>query len=163
MSSLNAEVSDGYLLGAGDKLKVNVFDEPTLSGEFEVGEGGVLALPLIDPIVANGKTPEMLAQVVTSALKSGGYVLDPHVSVEVLKYRPFFILGEVKQPGEYPYRGDLTLQQAVATAGGYTARANKRTIEIQRKQWSVAKRVKLDDATLKIAPGDTITVLEAFF
>lgn len=162
-SSLNADIVSGYQVGAGDKVKVVVFDEPSLSGEFEIGESGAIALPLIGDVAASGRTPSQLASDVTQKLAAGGYVLDPRVSIEVLEYRPFYILGEVGEPGEYPYNGDLTLKQAVAKAGGYTARANKNTVELHRQNWSSAKRVDVSDSTLKIAPGDTVTILEAFF
>lgn len=159
----NAMIVDGYRVGAGDKVKVTVFDEPALSGEYEIGDGGTLALPLIGQIQAIGQTPRQLSEIVSADLRNGGYVLEPRVSIEVLEYRPFFILGEVNEPGEYPYSGDLTLQQAVAKAGGFTPRANKGTVELQRQQWAEPQRLRLDDATLLIAPGDTITILEAFF
>ena len=163
VASLNSDIVEGYRIGSGDRLKVVVFDEASLSGEFEIGESGELALPLIGSVPASGKSTGQLAGLITQELSAGGYVLDPRVSIEVMEYRPFYILGEVSQPGEYPYNGDLTLQQAVAKAGGYTARANKNTVELQRHDWAGAKKVKVSESTLKIAPGDTVTILESFF
>lgn len=159
----NQTLAQGYRIGAGDKLKVTVFDEPTLSGEYQVGVGGDLALPLISPLAAEGQTPEAVSAMITKSLADGGFVLAPRVSVEITTHRPFFILGEVKAPGEYVYSGELTLEQAVAKAGGYTPRAEKKTVVLRRQGWAQDKRVKLGDSALKIAPGDTITVREAFF
>lgn len=162
-SQINSELKAGYHVAAGDKLRVTVFDEPSLTGEYVIGVGGELSLPLIDAIPAGGQTPTTLAQLITEKLKAGGYVLTPRVAVEIIAHRPFYILGEVKQPGEYPYSGDLTFEQAVARAGGFTPRANRRVIEMRRQDWSASQRVKLDGQALKIAPGDTITVRESFF
>jgi len=160
---INSELKSGYQVAAGDKLRVTVFDEPTLTGEYVIGVGGELSLPLIDAIPARGQNPTGLAQLITEELKAGGYVLAPRVAVEIIEHRPFYILGEVKQPGEYPYSGDLTFEQAVARAGGFTPRANRRVIEMRRQDWSASQRVKLNGQALKIAPGDTITVRESFF
>ncbi len=163
VAAANATIAEGYRLGSGDKIKLTVFDEPTLSGEYSVGEGGTLAFPLLGQLAVLGQTPGQLADLVATDLQSGGYVLAPRVSVEVLEYRPFYILGEVTEPGEYPYSGELTLYQAVAGAGGFTPRANRRMVEIRRQQWAMARRVPIDEAPLLVAPGDTIMILEAFF
>ena len=162
-STINAELNSGYRIATGDELKVTVFDEESLTGQFEIGDGGLLAMPLIGAIDVDGLTATDVAAMVEKQLKDGGYVLAPRVSVEVLEHRPFFILGEVAKPGEYPYTGDLTLAQAVAKAGGYTPRAEKGTIELTRQAWRSARLVKIDAQALKIAPGDTIIVREAFF
>lgn len=162
-AEVNRGLADGYQLGAGDRLRVTVFDEPELTGEYRLGVGGDLSLPLIQAIPAAGVSPAALARKIETNLKEGGYVLAPRVSVEVLDHRPFYILGEVNTPGEYPYTGEISIQQAIAKAGGYTARANKKTIVLRRQEWSASKRIRLDDELLKIAPGDTIMVQEAFF
>lgn len=159
----NAGLAQGYRIADGDKLKVTVFDEPTLTGEFGVGLDGSLSLPLIASMEASGQTPNELAAKITSALAAGGYVLSPRVSVEVSQHRPFYILGEVNAPGEYPYIGDLTVDQAIAKAKGYSPRANKSEVVLQRHGWTEGRRVRLDSAPLLIAPGDTIKVQEAFF
>jgi polysaccharide biosynthesis/export protein len=163
VADANAGLAQGYRIADGDKLKVTVFDEPTLTGEFGVGLDGSLSLPLITSIQARGQTPNELAAKITSALAAGEYVISPRVSVEVSQHRPFFILGEVKAPGEYPYIGDLTIEQAIAKAQGYSARANKSEVILRRQGWAEGRRVRLDSAPLLIAPGDTITVQEAFF
>lgn len=162
-SKLNQEVAVGYRIAAGDKLKVTVFEEPSLTGEYQIGGSGDLAIPLIDPIPAKGLTPNEIATIIAEKLKAGGYVLVPRVAAEVIINRPFYILGEVKLPGEYPYGGDMTLEQAVARAGGFSPRANRTTILLRRQDWTSARKVKLDGPALRIAPGDTITIRESFF
>lgn len=162
-SQANSELTTGYLIGAGDQLKVTVFDEDTLTGEYDVGIGGVLAMPLLDPLFVQDKGPIEVAKMIETNLAEGGYVLYPKVSVEILEHRSFFILGEVATPGEYPHNGELTLEQAVAKAGGYTARADKSTVVLRRQAWPESKMVKLGQTALKVAPGDTITVKESFF
>ncbi len=163
VTDANAGLVQGYRIADGDKLRVTVFDEPTLTGEFGVGLDGSLSLPLIASMQASGQTPSELAAKITSSLAAGDYVLSPRVSVEVAQHRPFYILGEVNAPGEYPYIGDLTVDQAIAKAKGYSARANKSEVVLQRQGWTQGRRVRLDAAPLLIAPGDTITVQEAFF
>lgn len=163
VNSTNQDLTQGYQVASGDKLRVTVFDEPNLTGEYEIGVDGELSLPLIEAIPAAGVTTSKMSELIATKLKEGGYVLAPRVSVEIILHRPFFILGEVVKPGEYSYSGDLTLDQAVAKAGGYTARAEKKAITLRRQQWASARRVKLDSTPLKIAPGDTITIQEAFF
>lgn len=162
VAELNSELRTGYQIGAGDKLRITVFDEPNLTNDYVVNESGAVAIPLIDEVPANQLTTSQFAGKIAEKLKSGGYVLTPKVAVEILKHRPFYILGEVAKPGEYPYTGDLTLAQAVATAGGYTARADTHSIKIQRRADDQPTLVKLD-APLRIAPGDTIIIKEAFF
>lgn len=159
----NAGLNQGYRIAGGDKLKVSVFDEPTLTGEFGVGLNGGLSLPLIAPMQASGLAPEQLATKIAAVLAEGGFVLSPRVTVEVSQHRPFYILGEVAAPGEYPYIGDLTVEQAIAKARGFTPRANKSEVVLRRQGWAEGKRVRLGTTPLLIAPGDTITVQEAFF
>ncbi len=163
VTDANTEYTGGYRIADGDKLKVIVFDEPTLSGDFGVGLDGGISLPLINSMRAAGQTPNELAENINTALSAGGYVLAPRVSVEVSQHRPFYILGEVKAPGEYPYVGDLTVEQAIAKAQGYSARANRSEVVLRRQGSNAARRVRLDTVPLLIAPGDTITVQEAFF
>lgn len=159
----NGGLAAGYYVNAGDKLKITVFDEEPLTGEYDVGTGGTISLPLLDPMVVKDMTATQVAQLVEQKLAEGGYVLYPRVSAEIVAYRSFFILGEVATPGEYPHGGELTLEQAVAKAGGYTPRAQKNSVVLKRQDWPESRLIKLGEATLKIAPGDTITVKEAFF
>lgn len=163
VSESNRGLVSGYQVAAGDKLRITVFDEPTLTGDYEIGDDGAVAFPLIQPVKASGLTTAELANAISNELSRGGYVLVPRVAIEVTEHRPFYILGEVAKPGEYPYSGELTLNQAVAKAGGFTARANKRVIKLQRQSSAAATRIRLDGTPLKIAPGDTIIVQEAFF
>lgn len=162
-SQANSEIAAGYQIDAGDKLKITVFDEDTLTGEYTVGTGGAISLPLLEPIPVKNMSAREVAQLIEGKLAAGGYVLYPRVSVDILEYRPFFILGEVATPGEYPHGGDLTLEQAVAKAGGYTPRAQKNAVVLKRQDWPESRLIELGEAPLKIAPGDTIIIRESFF
>ncbi|GGD48074.1 polysaccharide biosynthesis/export family protein [Croceicoccus pelagius] len=161
--SANSAVERGNTLAAGETVKVGVFNEPTLTGEFMIGPDGNLALPLIGVVQAAGQTSTSLATLIGTRLSEGGYVLDPKVNVETLAYRPVYVLGEVQKPGEYAYSTDMTLLQAIAKAGGYTPRAAKSYVVLQRPTWAEPKRVELKESVLQIAPGDTIMVSESFF
>src|SRR5690348_16769692 len=111
-----------YTLDAGDRLRVVVFGQPGISNSYTVDAGGNVTLPLVGTIAARGRTTQALAKTITERLKAG-YVREPNVSVEVEAYRPFFILGEVTTPGQYPYVANITAQAAVAIAGGFSPRA----------------------------------------
>lgn len=149
---------DDYLLGPGDKVRVTVFGEPYLSGEFIVSAGGSIAMPLIEPVQVNRGTVVDAQQQIEKALRAG-FVGEPHVSVEVLEYRPFFVIGEVKEPGSYPYVADMTVMHAVAIAGGFTPRAAKSKIVIQRNGQEITE---VQNNTT-VMPDDIITVKERFF
>ncbi len=159
-----ATAADGagdYRLGAGDKVRVIVFDEKDLSGEFVVGDSGNIDLPLIGSVKAQGSTVEEFQARVVGQLRNG-YLNDPKVSVEVLNYRPFFITGEVKQGGEFPYKSGLTIQDAVGVAGGYTYRAETSYAYLRRAGQD--REVKLSLASrVPIKPGDSIRIPERFF
>ena len=159
----NRQVGEGYAVTTGDRLKVTVFDEPNLTGEYVIGASGELALPLIEPIPASGQPPNRIAEAIGARLKAGGYILNPRVAVEIMKFRPIYVLGEVGRPGEYPYDGKLTYLQAVAKAGGFTPRANRKVVELQRPGWPSGRVIKLTETPLAVAPGDTLVVREAFF
>lgn len=159
----NSELTSGYRIDAGEKLKVTVFDEETLTGEYDVGFGGVLSLPLLEPIVVKDKDTTEVARLIEARLADGGYVLDPRVSIEIVDHRSFFILGEVTTPGEYAHNGELTLEQAVAKAGGFTPRADKHKVILKRQTWEAGRLIDLDQMALQVAPGDTITIRESFF
>lgn len=153
-----------YQLGVGDKVRVTVFGEEELTGEYAVGPDGSLALPLIGNIAASGRTPGELQADIADKL-SPEYILDPRVSIDVLTYRPFYILGEVNKPGEYPYSADqLTVAQAVAVAGGFTYRANTKTVFIRHKdEQSESKYSIKDGKPVWVRPGDTIRIGERYF
>ena len=150
-----------YRLGSGDKLRVIVFGEESLSGEFLISGAGKISFPLIGDIDALGKTiPEIQSSIETKL--ADGYLKQPKVSAEVLNYRPFYILGEVMKPGEYPYTNGLTVLNAVATAQGFTYRADKRKVFIKRAATDEEKAEALTPNTA-VAPGDTIRIGERLF
>lgn len=151
----------GYILGPRDKLRIIVYGETALSGEFFVSSNGKLSLPLIGEVQAAGLTVSRLQATIENSLKEG-YLKDPRVSAEVLTFRPFYILGEVSKPGEYPYNDGLTVLAAVATAGGFTYRANTKRVFIKGANDTSEKSVKLNSSTM-VTPGDTIRVPERFF
>ena len=155
------DVVDSYKLGAGDRLKVNVFGEDSLSGEFEIDGQGMVALPLIGNVSAGGSDVRAVEQAITTKLKDG-YLVNPRVSIEVLNFRPFFILGEVKNPGSYPYVNGLTVLNAVALAGGFTHRARTDVVMIRHGSNKTEKEFESGEDG-KVLPGDVIRVTERFF
>lgn len=152
---------DIYQLGAGDKIRVIVYNEPQLSGDFSVSSDGEISLPLIGTVKVAGKPIERVSQEVQARL-SDGYLRDPRVSMEVATYRPFFILGEVRSPGQFPYLSGLTVMNAIATAQGYTPRARKSTVRIRRFGDQYEQEYVLTP-DLRVFPGDTIRLTERFF
>lgn len=153
---------DSYTLGAGDRLRVTVYNEPTLSGSFSIAGDGNLALPLIGNVQAGDKTPREVEAIIRDKLIGGDFVKNAQVSVELTTYRPYYILGEVNRPGQYPYVAGIKLQQAIAAAGGYTYRANRGKAFIQRGADPAEKPVKIKGAAQPIAPGDTIRIGERY-
>ena len=150
-----------YRLGSGDKVRVTVYGEPDLSGEFFVTGSGLVSLPLVGEVKAAGLKVGEFQEAVQRAL-SDGYLKEPRVSAEVLGFRPFYILGEVTKPGTYPYTSGLTVLNAVATAGGYTYRADKKQVFIKRDGATTEVKTVLSPSTT-VAPGDTIRIGERFF
>lgn len=150
-----------YRLGAGDQIRVTVFGEENLSGRFAVDGSGLVSLPLVGEVEAMGLTVREFQSNVDAALRNG-YLKDPKVSAEIIEYRPFYILGEVKRPGTYPYQSGLTVLNAVATAEGFTYRANQRAVFIRRNGEAKEQRYPLTSTT-PVQPGDTIRVSERFF
>jgi protein involved in polysaccharide export with SLBB domain len=150
-----------YTLGTGDKLKVTVYGEPDLSGDFVVDGSGQVGMPLVGQVKAAGLTIHEFVAEVTASL-SQGYLKDPKVSVEVENFRPFFILGEVNKPGEYPYQSGINALDAIALAGGFTYRADDSQVFVRRNGSS--KELELPaDASTKIYPGDIMRVAERIF
>jgi protein involved in polysaccharide export with SLBB domain len=150
-----------YVLGPGDKLKVTVFGNDDLSGETEVDPSGQVTLPLIQQVPAAGKTVSQLEAEIRKKL-SPDFVKNPRLSIEVLNYRPFYIIGEVKNPGSYPYVAGMTVVNAIALAGGFTYRANKDEVQILRAADPAHKPASAlrGDTVL---PGDVIEVKERLF
>jgi protein involved in polysaccharide export with SLBB domain len=151
-----------YKLGPGDKIRVTVFDEQQLSGEFLIANNGAVAIPLLGEVKAGGLTPSEFKVAVEEQLTASGLVRQPKVSTDVVSYRPFFILGEVNKPGQYPYAIGLTVTKAVATAGGFTYRANNKMVYVTREGETREMAVSITAASA-ISPGDTIRIAERSF
>jgi polysaccharide biosynthesis/export protein len=150
-----------YVLGPNDRVRLKVYGEPDIGGEYEIDNTGQISVPLAGHIRAAGLTTKELERAIAAAL-SKGIVRDPRVNVEVALYRPYYILGEVKKSGEYPYRLGLTVLDAVASAGGYTYRANESKVYVRRAGSGAEQSYSLD-APIMVYPGDNIRVPERFF
>ena len=150
-----------YTLGVGDKVRINVYREPELSGEFAVGGTGTIAMPLIGEVPVKGLTRAEVEAALTSRL-SPAFVRNASVSVEVYDFRTFSILGEVQRPGTYAAREGTTLTAAIAAAGGYTYRANERRVLLKRADGPTYYGVDAD-ADVEVRPGDAIRVTEVHF
>ncbi|QNT71201.1 polysaccharide export protein [Defluviicoccus vanus] len=150
-----------YVLGPGDKVRITVFGQEDLSGEFDVDAAGMLSLPLIQAVPAQGLTPQQVEKEIATKLEPD-FLRNPRVNVEVLTYRPFYIYGEVLKPGGYPYVNEMTVHNAIALAGGFTYRARTSYVIIRRtKDGKVTEEEAKLDA--KVAPGDVIEVRERYF
>lgn len=158
-SSQDAEAA--YVLGTGDKLHINIFGQHDLDGNYLVDGSGNIQFPLIGQVKAAGKTVPQLQQTITAAL-SKGYLVNPSVSIEVTSNRPFYILGEVKAPGQYPYVMGMSVITAVALAGGYTFRADESDVYVRRAGSDKEVEMPASEKT-KVEPGDIIRVPERFF
>lgn len=152
---------DAYRLESDDRVRVTVFGHQDLSGEFEVDGAGFVSLPLIQFVQAAGKTTQELEQAITAKLKPN-YLKHPRVSVEVLSYRPIYIIGEVRNPGSYPYINDMKVINVVALAGGYTYRAAKKKIKIIRADDPSKRKQKASEDSV-VHPGDIVEVYERLF
>jgi len=152
---------DPYKLSSGDRIRVTVYGEPDLSGEFDVSDQGYVALPLIGQIVVKGMTPSAIEKIVTDKLGQN-YLVNPRVNVEVINYRPIYVIGEVKTPGQYPYASGLRVVNAVALAGGYTPRARKSPLYVKHADDPTGTEHEVSEETV-VLPGDVIRVAERFF
>lgn len=150
-----------YRLGADDKVRINVYGEDPLNAEYLVGSDGNISFPLLGMVAAKGLTLAELQALLTLRLAQSA-IVDPKVSVDIVEYRPFYVLGEVQKAGQYPYRTGLTIMAAVATAGGFTYRANHKVVMIQRFGEVAEQRLPLTPQTL-VLPGDTIRIKERHF
>jgi polysaccharide biosynthesis/export protein len=150
-----------YLLDAGDRLRIQVFGQEGLTNSYVVDASGNVSITLIGTIPARGITTLDLSRRIAERLRNG-YIRNPHVSVEVEAYRPFFILGEVNAPGQYPYVPNMTVEAAIAIAGGYAPRAHKSEVLLGRSYNGEVMRGKVPP-DFPLRPGDTITVKERWF
>jgi polysaccharide export outer membrane protein len=160
-ASAPANYAPSYTLDSGDKLRVVVFGQDGITNSYMVDAGGNISLPLIGTVPARGLSTQQLSKVIADRLKQG-YVREPHVTVEVEAYRPFFILGEVTNPGQYPYVANLTAEMAVAIAGGFSPRAKKNKVELTRN--APGQQIHGDvPLGYPLRPGDTVVVKERWF
>ena len=150
-----------YKLGAGDKIMISVFGEEEMEKELILTDAGSITYPFLGEFRVRGLTLGQLEKLVTDKLKDG-YYIDPRVSVTMMEYRKFFVSGEVKEPGGFAFEPGLTLEKAVALAGGFTQRASKKEITVTREEngKAIERTLSLNDSVL---PGDIITISESFF
>lgn len=150
-----------YHLDAGDKLRVVVFGQEGLTNTYAIDAGGAITMPLIGAVAARGRTPAGLATEIAAKLRNG-YIREPSVAVEVEAYRPFFILGEVAAPGQYPYVPNMSVESAVAIAGGFSPRAKRDSVTLTHTEAAGPSRAIVPLGTA-ISPGDTVLVGERWF
>lgn len=158
---LAAAFNEPYVLASGDRLRVNVFGQQNLTNSYAIEPDGMIAMPLVGRLKVAGQTSDQARAGIEQRLRSG-FLRDPNVSVEIESYRPFFILGEVTNAGQYPYIAGMTAQNAVAIASGFTPRAVRNKVELTRRTGD--RLFKADvPLTYPIRPGDTLTVEERWF
>lgn len=151
-----------YRLDAGDEVRISAYGLDALNNAYIVSDAGDISLPLIDNVQARGKTVGELQSDIIRLLVERQILRSPSVNVQITKYRPFYILGEVKSPGEYPYRPGMSVLTAIAMAGGYTFRANQKNMTITRQIEGRNVMGRAGDTTT-VQPGDTIRVSERWF
>lgn len=152
----------GMRLQAGDKLKITVYNEDKLTGEYEIDSSGALSLPLAGTVQAEGLTRPELEQLLSKKLSASRYLKNPKVTVDVANFRPFYVLGEVERPGEFPYRSGLNVMGAIAVAGGSTYRASQSYVLIQRAGEEEFQEYKLAP-NVRVYPGDVVKIPERYF
>ncbi|OYU49190.1 MAG: sugar transporter [Rhizobiales bacterium PAR1] len=155
------EARETYTLAGGDRLRVIIFGQDSLSNSYSVDGSGRISMPLIGLIDAQGRTTYALARQIEAKLREG-YLREPKVSVEVEQYRPFFVLGEVTTSGQFPFVNNMTVQTAVAIAGGFSPRANRNYAELTRTHMGETYVVEVP-LTTPVRPGDTIVIKERYF
>src|ERR1700739_4415254 len=156
-----AAYDNAYHLDAGDKLRVVVYGQEGLTNSYAIDAGGSITMPLMRAVAARGKTAAGLAADISARLRNG-YIREPSVAVEVETYRPFFILGEVQAPGQYPYVPNMSVESAVAIAGGFSPRAKRDTVTLTHTDGAGSTRVVVPLGT-SVSPGDTVLVGERWF
>jgi polysaccharide export outer membrane protein len=160
-TAVSADNNSSYRLSSDDEISITVFNEPDMSiDKIKVSTNGTISMPLLGQVTIKGLTVTELEQELTKRMLDG-YLKKPNVTVSISEYRPFYINGEVKKPGSYPYRKDLTIEKAVALAGGFTERASKNSISLVGEE----ETRKIDSPALNysVKPGDVITISESFF
>ncbi|HEU5133750.1 MAG TPA: polysaccharide biosynthesis/export family protein [Steroidobacteraceae bacterium] len=157
----NDQAGAAYLLGAGDSLRITVFGEADLSGTFKISDNGALVMPLVGQVSAAGLSVPELQKRLANQLNVKA-VKSPDVTIQIEEYRPFFILGEVKNPGSYPYVPEMTVLTAVAIAGGFTFRASEDEVSVTRKRNGAASEARASRAA-RVLPGDVVYVFERHF
>jgi polysaccharide export outer membrane protein len=150
-----------YRLDAGDRLRIVVYGQEGLTNTYAIDAGGSITMPLIGSVPAHGRTPAGLAAGISAKLRNG-FIREPSVAVEIEAYRPFFILGEVAAPGQYPYVPNMSVESAVAIAGGFSPRARRDRVTLTHTDASGSSRVVVPLGTA-IGPGDTVLVGERWF
>ena len=151
----------GYRLDAGDKLRVVVYGQEGLTNTYTIDAAGSITMPLIGQVPARGRSPAALASQISAKLRNG-YIREPSVAVEIESYRPFFILGEVQAPGQYPYVPNMTVESAIAIAGGFSPRAKRDLVTVTHTDGNGAARYVVPLGT-SLGPGDTVLVGERWF
>jgi polysaccharide export outer membrane protein len=150
-----------YALGTGDKVRIIVYGEDDLGGTFQVDTKGYVQLPLVGQVAAAGATPHELMARIATAL-GDGYVNNPRVSVEVVQYRPFYVIGEISKPGQYDYVNDMSVPNAIALAGGYTVKAVTSWVYLRHQNQTAELRVPADETT-RVHPGDVLRIPDTAF
>ena len=166
LASFAGHAQEGeYTLDQGDRISILVFDEPDLTLEAQVGATGVISYSYLGDLQIAGKTTREIEQFITEKLKDG-YLVNPSVNVSIVEYRPFYINGEVRSPGSYPYEQGLTIEKAIALAGGMTDRASRRKMyvlrEIEEEDGKPNKQARVGMSG-RVFPGDIVTIREGFF
>jgi polysaccharide export outer membrane protein len=167
MPGVNAPMSagnpaDGYVLESGNRVRVTVFGEANMSGDFLIDSSGAISMPLIGNIPASGTTVPGLTQRIAAQMQKENILREPRISIEILSFRPFYVLGEVRQPGEFPYSTGMTVLSAIARAGGYDYRARQGEVVLVRMENGQQKDYRATERT-PILPGDIVRVLERSF
>ncbi|MEM1111410.1 MAG: polysaccharide biosynthesis/export family protein [Pseudomonadota bacterium] len=161
VSAVQAQ-TDGYRLNAGDSVRIYVYGEPDLTFDsLLIGQNGRISYPFLGELIVAGKSSTEVQQSIEQGLKPD-YLIDPRISVSIVKYRPFFVNGEVKKPGGVDYQPGLTLRKAISLAGGFTERANRKTILLIAHDDPDREERKVD-LDYEVHPGDIFTIQDTFF
>jgi polysaccharide biosynthesis/export protein VpsN len=160
----DSEAATTYTLNTGDHVQVTVFEEPDLSIDAVLDDTGAISFPLLGEIMVRGLTPRQLESTITEGLR-GRFLINPRVNVAIREYRPFFVRGEVANPGGFPFKPGLTVEKAISLAGGFTSRASKSEFYIISDDTSDgdSEKGKRAQLTSRIRPGDVINIEQSFF